>query len=187
MDIRDEASVARGFAQVVQENGRLDLLVNNASIVSQSRIEDCPLQEWCDVIETNLTGTFLCCREAVRHFLRAGSGSIICISSIAGRGSSLTASEAYTCSKHAVIGLTKQLARRYASSKIRVNCVAPSQTLTAMLRGSLPPDRLSQIASANPMGRLAEPSEVAAAVAFLASPEASYINAAVIDVNGGAW
>lgn len=187
MDIRDEASVADGFRHVLSTRGRIDLLVNNASIVSQSRIEECSLREWNDVIETNLTGAFLCCREAIRAFLASGGGAIISLSSIAGRSHSLTASEAYTCSKHAIIGLTKQLARRYATFGIRANCVAPSQTLTPMLRNSLSPERLGQIAAANPTGRLANPGDIAAAVAFLASPGASYVNGAVIDVNGGAW
>lgn len=187
LDVRDESSVEECFKAVISKYGRLDLLVNNAGIVTQSSIINCTRSEWQEVIDTNLTGAFLCAKQAIQHFLRNGGGSIINVSSIAGHSYSATASEAYTCSKYGMIGLTKQLAQRYASGNIRVNCVCPSQTLTPMLEGALSEERRSELASRNPSGRLAHPEDVARAVWFLASNEADYVNGAVLDVNGGAF
>ena len=179
MDVRDEVSIERCIEAVINRYGRLDLLVNNAGIVSQSAIVDCPRSEWQEVLDTNLTGAFLCSKHAIRHFLRSGGGAIINISSIAGRSISATASEAYTCSKYGLIGLTRQLAQRHAAAHIRVNCVCPSQTLTPMLEGAMSAEARADLASRNPSGRLASPDDVARAVWFLAGEDASFINGAL--------
>lgn len=185
MDVSDEESVRSTFALVISRYGRFDLLVNNAGCVSQSPMEDCSLDEWNQVLSTNLTGAFLCSKHAVRHFLQASGGVIVNVSSIAGRSCSPTASEAYTCSKYGIIGLTKQLAARYGGRNIRVNCVCPSQTLTPLLTNALSEEKIADLGRQNPMSRLAHPEEVAEAISFLASDKAAYINGAILDVNGG--
>jgi NAD(P)-dependent dehydrogenase (short-subunit alcohol dehydrogenase family) len=185
MNVRNEDSVASTVNAIIGRYGHLDILVNNAGVVSQISITECTLEEWHEVMDTNLTGAFLCSKYALRHFLEHGGGVIINIASIAGKLYSATASEAYTCSKYGIIGLTKQLANRYANRNIRVNCVCPSQTLTPMLMNSLSPERIEELGRENPMGRLAFPEEVAEAVYFLASDKAAYINGAVLDINGG--
>ena len=106
------------------------------------------------------------------------------MASIAGRSYSRTASVAYTASKYGVIGLTRQLAALFGRDGITVNCVAPSQTRTEML-AAVPAAQLQAIAASNPTGRLAEPHEIAAAVGFLVSDSAAYVNGAVLDINGG--
>jgi 3-oxoacyl-[acyl-carrier protein] reductase len=110
---------------------------------------------------------------------------VVNLSSVAGRSYSRRASVAYTASKYAVIGLTKQLAACFGRDGITINCVAPSETATEMLTRRVPPGERRAIGQANPLERLARPSEIAAVIAFLASPAASYVNGAVIDVNGG--
>jgi NAD(P)-dependent dehydrogenase (short-subunit alcohol dehydrogenase family) len=185
MDVADEESVVKGLKRILSDYGRFDVLVNCAGIVSQSQIIDCTTVEWDTILDVNLKGAFLCSKHAIRYFLQSGEGAIVNVASIAGRNCSPTASEAYTCSKYGIIGLTKQLAVRYAGKKIRVNCVCPSQTLTPMLLDSLSEEKIAFLAAQNPTGRLAKPNEVAEAIVFLAGSKASYINGAILDVNGG--
>lgn len=185
LDICDEKSVANIFKKILKEQGRLDVLVNNAGIASRSPIESCEISEWDSVIKTNLTGAFLCSREAIRIFLRHRYGCIVNVCSIAGKLYSSTASEAYTCSKYGMVGLTRQLAHRYASKGIRVNAVCPSQTLTEMLFDGTTENERSRLSSLNPMGRLANENEVAEVVKFLISEKCEYVNGACFDINGG--
>ena len=117
--------------------------------------------------------------------LKTGSGNIVNISSIAGKQFSPTASEAYTCSKYGIIGLTRQLAHRYAKFGIRVNAVCPSQTLTDMLINGTSEKERSQLSKLNPMRRLASQDEVAEVVKFLVSDKCKFMNGACVDVNGG--
>lgn len=185
LDIADEASVEAAFAHILAEHGRFDVLINNAGVVSQSPITECSVDEWDHVMDINLRGAFLCSKFAIKHYLTSGGGVIVNVGSVAGRSYSLTASEAYTCSKYGMMGLTKQLAVRWGKQGIRVNAVCPSQTLTPMLKDNLSAEKIAEISAKNPLGRLAEPEEIAAAVTFMASPQASYLNGAVLDANGG--
>ncbi len=114
-----------------------------------------------------------------------GYGRIVNLGSIAGRSRSKTASVAYTCSKYAIVGLTRQLAAKLGEKGITVNCVAPSQVDTPMLRENVPADKLDELQKSIPVGRLASPEDVAEAIVFLAGEAASYVNGAVLDINGG--
>ena len=183
-DVGDEDAVCRVFSEIENRFGRLDVLVNAAGIVSLSGPLDLTVQDWMNVMRTNVIGTYLCCKHAIPLMQRRRYGKIVNISSIATRGYSETASVAYTASKYAVNGLTRQLAANFAKDGICVNCVCPSQTKTEML-AAVPVERLERRASRTAVGRLAEPEEVAEAIAFLASHGASYINGALLDVNGG--
>lgn len=184
-DVGNQDEVRAVFDEVIKTYGRIDILVNNAGISTQTDILDTPVEEWERVLRTNLTGTFLCTKHALKYMKSQNYGKIINISSIAGRFRSSMASAAYTSSKYGVIGLTRQLALYYAKYNININCVAPSQTRTPMLMENVDKETLKKFISKVPAGRLAEPDDIAQAVWFLASDSASYINGAVLDVNGG--
>ena len=184
-DVRDEAAVQRVFGTIASRFGRIDILINCAGIASREDPLSLGTEAWEAVFRTNVIGTYLCCKHAIRHMLEQRYGRIVNIGSMAGRSYSRTASVAYTCSKYAVIGLTRHLAAAFGERGIRINCVCPSQTKSEMLSSVVGEDELASLAAAAPMGRLAEPEEVARAVCFLSGDEASYINGAVLDVNGG--
>ncbi len=184
-DVGDEQSVAGLFDELVASHGRVDILVNCAGVSTTTAPLELGVEEWEAVLRTNLIGTYLCCKNAILHMRPQRYGKIINVSSIAGRAFSKTSSVAYTCSKYAVIGLTRQLAVAYSGDGININCVAPSQILTEMLIAHVPQGRREELAAANPLRRLADPEEVARTISFLAGDGASYINGAVIDINGG--
>lgn len=184
-DVGDPAVVARVFRAVQRDVGRIDILVNCAGVVTMSDPLEERVEEWEALWRTNVLGAYLCCQEALKPMRAQRAGRIVNLSSIAGRSFSRTASVAYTCSKYAVIGLTRQLAAGCGRDGVTVNCVCPSATRTEMLLANVPPPQLQALAEANPLGRLAEPHEIAQVVAFLVSDAASYLNGAVIDVNGG--
>jgi 3-oxoacyl-[acyl-carrier protein] reductase len=184
-DVRDEDSVVQTFSAVVEEHGRIDVLVNCAGIVSTTAPLEQSVDEWESILRTNLIGTYLCCKSAILHMRPCRYGKIINVASIAGRSYSQTASLAYTCSKYGVIGLTRQLAATYGRDGITVNCVAPSQIMSETLTENVPKDWIAALAASNPVGRLAEVGEVAQTICFLAGDGAAYINGAVIDINGG--
>ena len=166
--------------QVLDEWERLDVLVNNAGILRRTPLVDLTLGEWDEVIATNLTGVMLCA-QAAAPALRARGGAIVNIASIRGLigGTSL----AYAASKGGVVTLTKTLARNLAP-QVRVNAVAPAFVDTA-LNVHLTVEQREKIAEQIPLGRFAEPEEIAKAVVFLASPRAAYITGQTLVVDGG--
>ncbi len=184
-DIRDNQEVKKIFTSIKDQYGKVDILVNSAGIVRVTDSLNVSDKEWNDVLGTNVIGTYNCCRVVLPMMQKNNSGKIVNISSIAGRTCSQTASIAYTASKHAVVGITKQLAVLFGQFNININCVAPSQTKTEMLIKNLTKEKQNEISSKIPIKRLAEPQEVAEVIAFLISDEASYVNGAVFDVNGG--
>lgn len=184
-DVRDEATVERVFSDLVSTLGQIDILVNCAGVASRGDPLALGVDEWEAVLRINLIGTYLCCRYAIIAMRSRGYGKIVNVASIAGRSYSRTSSLAYTCSKYGVIGLTRQLAASFGRDGIAINCVCPSQTRSEMLIASVPQAQLEALAASIPLGRLAEPEEVAQTICFLASDAASYINGAAIDVNGG--
>lgn len=185
VDVADDDGVARVFAEVALTYGRIDILVNCAGLATAAEPLALSVADWDAVLRPNLIGSYLCCKHAIPVMRRRGFGRVVNVGSIAGRSYSKTASVAYTASKYGVIGLTRQLAAQFGRDGITVNCVAPSQTATEMLAEVATPAQRAALAAANPTGRLAEPLDVASAIAFLASDEAAYINGAVLDVNGG--
>ncbi len=186
-DVSDEDAV-RALADGVRDRfGRADVLVNNAGISLLVPAEQTTAQAWRKVLEVNLTGPFLLCREFGGQMLAAGSGSIVNVASIAGlRGVSHRA--AYNASKHGLVGLTSTLAAEWGGRGVRVNSVCPSWIKTEMdaedqaSGGYTDTDIVGQV----PMARFAAPADVAAAVAFLADPDRSgFINGAALPVDGG--
>ena len=184
-DVSDEASVRHMADVALREFGRVDILVNNAGIFTESLLEDMSVEDWDRVVNTNLRGTFLCTRVLIGQMLARRDGRIINIASVVGQSGNPGQAN-YVASKAGLLGLTKSLAQELASRNITVNAVAPGFIETDMTN-VLKDEHKARITQAIPMGRIGRAEEVAAAVRFLASDEASYITGNVIDVNGGMY
>ena len=181
-DIANSQSVKDAMKQVKDKFGRLDVVINNAGTGSVDAFLDTPDENWDRVVGVNLKGTFLCCREGARLMVENGGGVIINISSsaaISGEGPSH-----YVASKAGVMGLTRSLARELAANGIRVNTLVPGATNTPMMQG-IPDEWMQQMINAIPLGRMAEPDDVAKVASFLASDDAGFITGQNIAVNGG--
>lgn len=188
MDVADEEEVKRVFAEVVEEHGRLDILVNNAGIFTPKPAADITDEDWQRVIEINLNGQFRCAREAAHYMRESGGGRIINISSIASGqvGIGFPNAAHYTASKGGVIGMTETLANEWGSEGITVNAITPGLIKTPMIdEAGFSDEALEQIVARVPVKRPGRPEEIAAAVTFLASDEASYVNGANLTVDGG--
>jgi 3-oxoacyl-[acyl-carrier protein] reductase len=182
IDLADVSSVETAFAAARRETPRLDALVVAAGILDLGKLAGTTLERWNQVLAVNLTGPFLCCKLA-RDWLADG-GRIVLVGSLAGRTGGVLTGTAYAVSKGGVESLTKSVAQELAPRRITVNCVAPGGVDTPMLaRNSA--EGLAALKAAAPLKRVAEPAEVAAVIAFLASDEASFITGAVVPVNGG--
>ena len=182
-DVSQPDEVAAMFREVKEQLGGVDILVNNAAVARQSLFTDVSYDEWKNTFAVNVDGMFLCCQEALPHMLQRHSGSIINLSSMWGQvGASCEV--LYSAAKSAVIGLTKALAQEVGPSGIRVNCVAPGVIDTEM-NSHLSPDDLRALVDNTPLMRLGTPEEVAGAIYFLASDNASFIAGQVICPNGG--
>jgi 3-oxoacyl-[acyl-carrier protein] reductase len=165
--------------------GRIDILVNNAGIIRRGSIETVTEEDWNRVIEVNLKGTFNCCKAVTGIMKQQGYGKIINVSSIAGKMGDITSAPGYGPSKAGVDALTKTLARQLAPYGINANGVAPHAIETEM-SAQWSEERRREIIASIPLGRLGKPEDVANAVLFLASDEASFITGEILDVNGGA-
>lgn len=181
-DIANSQSVKDAMKQVKDHFGHLDVVINNAGTGSVDAFLDTPDENWDRVVGVNLKGTFLCCREGARLMVENGGGVIINISSsaaISGEGPSH-----YVASKAGVMGLTRSLARELAVNGIRVNTLVPGATNTPMMQG-IPEEWMQQMINAIPLGRMAEPDDVAKVASFLASDDAGFMTGQNIAVNGG--
>ncbi len=167
---------------VLNKWGRIDVLVNNAGRAQQKLITDVIDREWDDLLALNLSAPFYTCRAVLPDMIRRQTGCIINISSIWGRaGASMEV--AYSATKAGLIGLTKALAKEVGPSGIRVNCITPGVIDTAM-NEDLPDTVRQDLADQTPLGRLGQPEEVAAAIYYLASAEASFISGQILGVDG---
>jgi len=187
VDMTDEAAIEASFASVNRQWGRLDILVNNAGISIRHPTMELSLADWNNVVAVNMTGVFLGCRAAARHMLRQGTGSIVNTASIMGlSGGGLYPNVSYQATKGGVVNMTRALAIEWARQGIRVNAVAPTWVKTQFIASlTASPELMAEIARVTPLGRLAEPDEIAAAVLFLASPAASMITGHILAVDGG--
>jgi 3-oxoacyl-[acyl-carrier protein] reductase len=185
VDVSDSVQVQTVFETVLQRFGRIDILVNNAGITKDMLLLRMKRQDWESVLQTNLTGAFLCSQEAVKIMLRQKYGRIINISSVVGQSGN-PGQTSYAASKAGILGLTKALALEVASRNITVNAVAPGFIETAMTEGLSESVKVKLIEKI-PLGRIGSDRDVAYGVRFLASDEASYITGQVLNINGGLY
>lgn len=187
VDVSDEARLEAVLGDIVATRGRLDILVNNAGMAIRSRAVDMSVEDWNRVLAVNLTGMFLAARIAARHMIARGTGgAIVNTASIMGLSGGLYPNVAYQTTKGGVVNMTRALALEWVRDGIRVNAVAPTFVRTAFIAGlTSNPEVLATIEAATPMGRLAEPEEIADAILFLASPAAAMITGAILPVDGG--
>ncbi|MEP6637750.1 MAG: SDR family NAD(P)-dependent oxidoreductase [Chloroflexota bacterium] len=184
-DVTRPGEVAALVAAALDRFGAIDILVNNAGILRSTRAADVTPEEWHLVVDANLTGSFLCAQAAYPALRDSRHGRIVNIASMAGRATSTLGGVHYTTAKAGVLGLTRHLAREWARDRITVNAISPGIVDTPMVRDATDAARMSEVLAAIPMGRLADTSEIAALVGFLASDEAAYITGANVDIHGG--
>lgn len=178
-DISQEDAVNQAFQQI----GSLDVLVNNAGIVDYNPINWVSAETFRRVMDVNVTGIFLCCKAALSGMLQQQKGAVVNVSSIWGRvGSSCEV--AYSTSKAAVIGMTKALAKELGPSGIRVNAVAPGVIQTDMVK-NVAPEVMEELRQETPLEQLGKPEQVADAIWYLASEQASFVTGTLLDVSGG--
>jgi NAD(P)-dependent dehydrogenase (short-subunit alcohol dehydrogenase family) len=183
VDLLDEASVTEAISGF-DGRDRLKALVNVAGLISLGLITDISVQDWDRVVGVKLRGDFLTCRAAIPILTANGGGAIVNVSSMSGRTKSVLTAPNYVASNAGVIGLTMSLANQHARDGIRVNCVTPGMIQTPML-DAYQAEQLDAIRAGVPMGRFADPAEIAAVIAFLVSDKASYVTGETINVNGG--
>jgi 3-oxoacyl-[acyl-carrier protein] reductase len=189
-DVTDEDAVDALVERVVDRHGRLDILVNNAGITRDNLLFKMPLSEWEAVLSTNLTGMFLCSRAAQRHMVAVRYGKIVNLGSRSALGARGQAN--YAAAKAGIQGFTATLAVELGPFGINVNAVAPGYVATDMTAatarrvGVTPEEHQQQVAGRTPLGRVGQPAEIAAVVAFLASEDAAYVSGQTLFVNGGA-
>jgi 3-oxoacyl-[acyl-carrier protein] reductase len=182
-DVSDEADVSAMASQVLGHFGRVDVLVNNAGIFTQSLLADMPVADWDRVVGVNLRGTFLCTRMLIGQMLERGSGRVINIASQLGQIGGTEVAH-YCASKAGVIGLTKALAREVSGSGVLVNAIAPGPILTPLLDGETDEWRSAKLAEL-PMGRFGTVAEVTPTAVLLASEDGSYYAGQTLGPNGG--
>jgi NAD(P)-dependent dehydrogenase (short-subunit alcohol dehydrogenase family) len=187
LDVGDEAEVERVVADLLARFSRIDILVNNAGLGARQPTVDLPVERWQRALAIGPTGSFLCARAVARPMLAAGRGAIVNVASIMGlAGGRHYPNLAYHAAKGAIVNMTRAMACEWAPHGIRVNAVAPTFVRTRLTEPLLAePGMEARLLADTPMGRLAAPEEVAAAILFLASDAASMVTGVVLPVDGG--
>jgi NAD(P)-dependent dehydrogenase (short-subunit alcohol dehydrogenase family) len=188
VDVSDEASVKAAFGQVVAKHGRLDVLFNNAGIAVRKPTAELTIDDWNRVVGVNMTGVFLCAREAAKHMLAGGRGGrIVNTASIMGfSGGGLYPNISYQATKGAVVNMTRALAVEWAKQGIRVNGIAPTWIRTALTKViTEDPDLLRRIEQLTPMGRIGEPEDIVGAVLYLSTRASALVTGHILAVDGG--
>ncbi|HEU17994.1 MAG TPA: 3-oxoacyl-[acyl-carrier-protein] reductase [Deltaproteobacteria bacterium] len=184
-DISDFQGVHEAIEEMIDKKGSMDILVNNASVSIDGLFVRTKEQDWDTIINTNLKGTFNCCRAVVKHMMKQRRGRIINISSVVAEMGN-AGQACYSTSKAGIIGLTKSLARELGPRNILVNAIAPG-FITTDMTASISDEIRNKLIEQIPLSRLGTPRDVAGVVAFLSSPDADYITGQVIHVNGGGY
>jgi NAD(P)-dependent dehydrogenase (short-subunit alcohol dehydrogenase family) len=189
-DVRDEAQVRDLVAETISTFGRLDVLVNSAGLINRILLTDLEQPDWDAVLDTNLRGVYLVCKHALRPMIEQGRGVVVNVASYLGVFGARETSPAYNASKAGVIALTRSLALQVGPQGIRVNAVCPGLVVTPLNEHIIraapdPAAKEREMALPYPLGRLGRPTDVAAAILFLASDEAAWITGASLLVDGG--
>jgi 3-oxoacyl-[acyl-carrier protein] reductase len=184
-DAADETEVKRVVEKTVAKFGAIDFLVNSAGILRRSAFFEMSVDEWDLMMKVNLRGPFLYCKYTAAQMARRGRGVIVNVASLAGRSSSILGGAHYTSAKHALIGLSRHMARELGPAGLRVNAFCPGATLTPMTANATSAEEIEAVASTIPRRKWASPEEQAAVIGFLVSDASININGACIDSNGG--
>ena len=184
-DVTDLSSCKKVVEDILSIHGSIDIVINSFGCPGLEKIEDISEESWDRVLDTNLKGVFNVCKSVLPIMKKNRYGKIVNVSSVAGHFRSLSAGAHYSASKAGVIGFTRQLSLEVIEYNININVVCPSQTLTPMLENNLSADQIKDIERVIPRKRLASVTEQANPILFLCSDAASYMNGAVVDVNGG--
>lgn len=185
IDIGDSADVKRAFKEIYDRTGKITILINGAALIKFSPIETCSDEEWDQVLRVDLTGCFYTLREVYPYMKDSGGGRIVQISSSSAKSGSSFGGPHYTSAKGGVISLSKYAARRWVKDNIRVTTICPGISNTPLGNHPDAPRRLEDFVKDIPMGRAAEPEDVAGVVLFLVSDESRYVTGITVDVNGG--
>jgi NAD(P)-dependent dehydrogenase (short-subunit alcohol dehydrogenase family) len=183
LDVTSAADAEGAVARAVAELGRLDVLVNNAGVGRPAPLADVTDELWDWIMDVNLKGAFICARAAAPRM--GAGGAIVNVASLAGRASSPAMACAYSASKAGLLGLTRHLAKELAPRGIRVTAVNPGVVITPLSVDNYPPEHLARVIGTVPLGRAAQPEEIASVIVFLASDDAGYVTGASLDANGG--
>jgi 3-oxoacyl-[acyl-carrier protein] reductase len=185
VDVSKPDEVVELVASAVERYGRMDILVNNAAICPRIHIDDMTEPAFDRIVDVNLKSVFFLSRAAGNAMKQRNWGRIVNVSSVGGRTGGMYAATVYSATKAGVMSMTKAFARHFAPFGINVNCIAPGSVDTRLMT-NLPPEALQATINGVPLHRLAEPTEIARVIAFLASEGSSYMTGAIVDVNGGA-
>lgn len=182
-ELKYENDIVACINKILKFEGKIDILINNAAITTNSKFDQITSEEWDEIFCVNVRAPFLMIQNVLPTMLKNKFGRIINISSVAANSYSKSASCAYTASKYALNGMMKQLVFEYKGTGINFNCIAPSQTYTKMLRTNLTEDAIKKLENENPQHRLLYPEEIAEICLILSKSD--YINGEIININGG--
>lgn len=185
LDVREKAALESARDRLVDVWGRVDVVVNNAAVTRTTPLMQIGGDEFDEVMAVNLRGTFFGCQVFGEYLRQRGAGRIVNIASLAGQAGGTVTGAHYAASKAGIIVLTKIFAKEFAGSGVTVNTVAPGPIDLPQTRAGVPSEQLAVLGRAIPVGRMADPAEVAAVVAWLASDRAGFVTGATWDVNGG--
>lgn len=186
VDVSEEESVKSAFSQALEQMHTVDILINCAGYGRSSRIQDLTLEQWRRLIDVNMTGTFLCCREIIPHMVERQCGKIVNLASICAQTGRMVAVD-YAGSKSGIVGITRALALQVAADGINVNAIAPGPVVTPLFEKNYTTEQMNSLLSTIPFKRKGTPTDIANLLLFLSSGESGWITGEVIAINGGAF